>query len=131
MKKGFTCSVFDLLHAGHISMLEEARSKCDYLIVGLQTNPTIDRPKKNKPVQSIFERWFQLKACKFVDEIIPYDTEEDLINLLQVIQPDIRILGKEYQGKEFTGFILPIEIYFNKREHNYSSTNLRKRIKYA
>lgn len=128
MIRGFTAGAMDLLHAGHLAMLEEARSQCDYLIVGLHTNPTTDRPTKNKPIQTIFERYFQLKGCKFVDEIIPYDTEADLINLLKIIQPDIRILGQEYKNREFTGKELPIKVYFNKREHGFSTSELRKRI---
>lgn len=108
-------------------MLEEAKSKCDYLIVALHTNPQIDRPAKNKPVESTFERWVRLKACKFVDEIIPYDTEEDLVNLIKIVNPDIRILGEEYKDKDFTGKGLVFE-YFNKRSHNYSTTALRKRL---
>lgn len=128
MKIGFTCSSFDLLHPGHIKMLEEAKQQCDYLIVGLQTDPTINRPSKNKPIESTLERYIRLKGCKSVDEIIPYDTEEDLLNLLKILDPDIRILGEEYKDKLFTGVDLPIEIYFNKRTHNYSSTNLRNRI---
>jgi glycerol-3-phosphate cytidylyltransferase len=129
MIKGFTCSAFDLLHTGHIAMLEEAKQQCDYLIVGLQTNPTLDRPKKNKPIQSTFERYIQLKGCKYVDEIIPYDTEEDLLNLLQIVQPDLRILGIEYINKNYTGKDLPIKTYFNTRSHNYSSSSLRNRLK--
>ena len=128
MKKGFTASAFDLLHSGHVAMLEEAKTQCDYLVVGLHTNPQIDRPSKNKPVQTSFERYLQLKGCKYVDEIVPYDTEEDLINLLKVTQPDVRILGVEYRGKDFTGKDLPIELYFNTREHDFSSSGLRKRI---
>lgn len=128
MIKGFTCSAFDLLHSGHIAMLEEAKTKCDYLIVGLHTNPQIDRREKNKPLQTVLERFIQLKGCKFVDEIIPYDTEEDLYNLLQIFRPDIRILGEEYKDKQFTGYDLPIEVYFNIRRHNYSSSKLRQRI---
>lgn len=128
MKRGFTCSAFDLLHAGHVAMLEEAKTQCDYLIVGLHTNPTIDRPEKNKPVQSVFERYWQLRGCKYVDDIIPYDTEEDLLNLLSVLNPNVRILGSEYMVKNFTGKSLPIPLYFNKREHTYSSSELRKRV---
>lgn len=128
-KIGFTASAFDLLHAGHIAMLEEAKEHCDYLIVGLHTDPTIDRPKKNKPIQTTFERYTQLKGCKFVDEIIPYDTELDLINLLKIIKPDLRIIGEEYRMKDFTGKDLPIEIYYNTREHIFSSSELRKRLK--
>lgn len=126
--KGFTASAFDLLHSGHIAMLEEARNQCDYLVVGLHTNPTIDRPKKNKPVQTSFERFMQLKGCKFVDEIIPYDTEEDLVNILQVIKPDIRFIGEDYRGKPFSGNELDIPIIYTRRRHNFSTSNLRKRI---
>lgn len=129
--RGFTCSCFDLLHSGHVAMLEEAKTHCDWLIVGLQTDPTIDRPEKNKPIQTIFERYYQLKGCKFVDEIIPYGTEKDLINLLKIIQPDVRILGEEYRNKEFTGRELPIKIIYNTRMHDYSSTNLKARIRNA
>lgn len=129
MIRGFTCSAFDLLHTGHIAMLEEAKTQCDYLIVGLHTNPHIDRDAKNKPIQTTFERFYQLKGCKFVDEIIPYDTEEDLVNLLNIVKPDIRILGKEYKDRQFTGCELPIKTYFNSREHNYSSSELRSRLK--
>ena len=130
MKTGFTCSTFDLLHAGHILMLEEARSKCDKLIVGLQTDPTIDRPTtKNKPVQSVYERYVQLRAVKFVDEIFVYATEHDLEQMLLSLPIDIRILGDEYQHKEFTGKQIRIdrgiELYFNKRLHGFSTTELR------
>ncbi len=128
MKIGFTCSAFDLLHAGHIAMLEEAKAQCDYLIVGLHTNPTLDRPQKNKPIQSTFERYIQLKGCKFVNEVIPYDTERDLMNILRIIKPDIRILGEEYRDKDFTGNELDILCYFNTRTHDYSSSELRKRL---
>lgn len=128
MKIGFTCSAFDLLHAGHVVMLEEAKEQCEYLIVGLHTNPQIDRPMKNKPVQTTLERYIQLKGCKYVDEIIPYDTEEDLLNLLQIIKPDVRILGSEYERKDFTGNHLDISCYFNRREHTYSSSELRNRL---
>ncbi len=128
MKIGFTCSAFDLLHAGHIAMLEEAKAQCDHLIVGLHTNPTLDRPQKNKPIQSTFERFIQLKGCKFVNEVIPYDTERDLMNILRIIKPDIRILGEEYRDKDFTGNELDILCYFNTRTHDYSSSELRKRL---
>lgn len=129
MKIGFTCSAFDLLHAGHVLMLEEAKSQCDYLIVGLQTDPTIDRPDtKNKPVQSIVERYVQLKAVKYVDEIITYTTEQDLIDLLNILPISVRILGEEYREKEFTGKDLGIRCYFNKRPHRFSTTELRNRV---
>ena len=125
---GFTCSCFDLLHAGHILMLKDAREQCDYLIVGLQTDPTIDRPEKNKPIQSFKERKIQLEAVKYVDEIFTYETEEDLYKKLLEISPDIRILGSDYIDKPFTGDDLDIPIYFHDRKHNYSSTNLRGSI---
>lgn len=128
MKIGFTCSCFDLFHAGHVLMLEEAKQHCDYLIVGLQTDPTLDRPEKNKPVQSVYERYVQLKGCKYVDEIIPYSTEEDLLNLLTTLKYDVRIIGEEYRHKPFTGKHLDKEFYFNKRPHTYSSSGLRKQI---
>jgi len=129
MIKGFTCSAFDLLHAGHITMLEEAKKQCDYLIVGLQTDPSIDRPDtKKRPIESTYERYLRLKGCKYVDEIIPYDTEKDLLNLLNILKPDVRILGEEYRGKEFTGKELLVKCYFNTRRHDYSSSELRKRL---
>jgi glycerol-3-phosphate cytidylyltransferase len=130
---GFTCSTFDLFHAGHIMMLKEAKTKCDHLIVGLQTDPTIDRPDtKNKPIQSVFERYEQLKACKYIDEILVYETEADLINILLSYPINVRILGQEYSEKDFTGrdecWDKGIELYFNKREHNFSTTELRQRV---
>ena len=129
-KIGFTCSCFDLLHAGHILMLEDARKRCGKLIVGLQSDPTIDRPEKNKPIQSLEERHIQLKAVKYVDEIFIYDTEEDLYKKLLDINPDVRILGSDYNipDKRFTGDDLDIEIYYHERKHNYSTTNLRGKI---
>lgn len=129
MKIGFTCSSFDLFHAGHIMMLKEAKMQCDYLIVGLQTDPTIDRPNtKNPPIQSIFERFVQLQACKFVDEIVVYATEKDLIDILLSYPIDVRILGEEYQGNEFTGHDIPMEFYFNQRRHSFSTSELRQRV---
>ena len=129
MKIGFTCSCFDLLHTGHILMLKDSKQQCDKLIVGLQTDPTIDRPEKNRPIQSYEERYIQLKAVKYIDEIIKYETEEELFQLLKLIRPNIRILGSDYQdGRYFTGRELNIPIYFHERNHNYSSTNLRKKI---
>lgn len=128
---GFTAGAMDLLHTGHITMLEEARKQCDYLIVGLHTDPTINRPSKNKPVQTTYERFVQLKGCKFVDEIIPYDTEEDLVNLLQMVNPDVRFIGEDYRGKPFSGNELPIKITYTLRRHNFSTSNLRKRIQNA
>jgi glycerol-3-phosphate cytidylyltransferase len=133
MKVGFTCSTFDLFHAGHIMMLKEARTQCDYLIVGLQTDPTIDRPtEKNKPIQSVFERYEQLKACKYVDEILVYATEKDLVDILLSYPIDVRILGNEYEHKSFTGrnecVERSIQFYFNKRDHSFSTTELRQRV---
>ena len=133
MKIGFTCSTFDLFHAGHIMMLKEAKQQCDYLIVGLQTDPTIDRPDtKNKPVQSMFERFVQLEACKYVDEIIPYSTEKELVDILLSYPVNVRILGDEYENKNFTGrqecINLGIKFYFNKRNHSFSTTELRQRV---
>jgi glycerol-3-phosphate cytidylyltransferase len=128
MKRGITFSTFDLLHAGHILMLKEAKDACDYLIVGLQIDPTVERPTKNKPIQSYYERWIQVSAVKYVDEIIPYNTEEELLTILQTNNIDIRIVGEDYLNKEFTGKHL-CPVYYNKRAHNYSSTQLRNRIK--
>lgn len=126
---GFTCSCFDLFHAGHIMMLKEAKSNCDYLIVGLQTDPTIDRPEKNKPIQSIFERFVQLDACKYVDEIVVYATEKDLIDILHSYPINVRFVGDEYKDKDFTGKDLQhIEIYYNSRKHSFSTTELRGRV---
>lgn len=128
MKVGFTCGSFDLLHAGHVTMLKEARSVCDRLVVGLQTDPSIDRPEKNIPIQDLDERYIQLEAIRYVDEIVIYETESDLVNLLVELNPDIRILGADHEGKNFTGKELPIEVYFNSRNHGYSSSELRKRV---
>ena len=130
---GFTCSTFDLLHAGHILMLAECKQVCDYLIVGVQSDPTIDRPgTKNKPVQSIVERYVQLSAVKFVDEIIVYNTEKDLEDMLMFLPINVRIIGEEYKDKEFTGKQIcedrGIRIYFNQRRHSFSTTELRKRV---
>ena len=128
-KTGFTCSCFDLFHAGHIMMLKEAKSVCDHLIVGLQTDPTIDRPEKNKPIQSVFERYVQLEACKYVDEIVVYATEKDLLDILHSYPIDVRIVGDEYKDKDFTGKDLGhIEMYYNARKHSFSTTELRKRV---
>ena len=130
---GFTCSVFDLLHAGHIAMLREAKEHCDYLIVGLQTDPTIDRPDtKNKPVQTLVERYTQLAGVSYVDEIIPYQTEQDLQDILSMYHISVRVLGEEYREKEFTGKDIcrkrGIDLYFNKRDHRFSTTDLRERV---
>ncbi|CAM3421190.1 adenylyltransferase/cytidyltransferase family protein [Flavobacterium chungbukense] len=132
MKIGITFSAFDLLHAGHVKMLEEAKQHCDYLIVGLQTDPTLDRPTKNKPTQTVVERYIQLKACKFVDEIVPYATEQDLEDILKAFAIDVRILGDEYKERDFTGRTYceekGIELHFNTRDHRFSSTNLRHEV---
>jgi glycerol-3-phosphate cytidylyltransferase len=130
---GITFSTFDMLHAGHIAMLSEAKNHCDYLICGLQTDPTIDRPEtKNRPVQSIVERQIQLAACRYVDEVVVYQTEQDLVDLLLILPLDVRILGVEYEGKDFTGqgecYDRGIEIVFNGRDHSFSSSSLRKRV---
>ena len=130
---GFTCSTFDLFHAGHIIMLKEAKTQCDYLIVGLQTDPTLDRPReKNKPVQSVFERFVQLQACKYVDEIVVYSTEKELLDILLSYPINVRILGEEYENKYFTGrqecINKGVKFYFNKREHTFSTTELRQRV---
>jgi glycerol-3-phosphate cytidylyltransferase len=132
-KIGVTFSTFDMLHAGHIAMLSEAKNHCDYLICGLQTDPTIDRPEtKNAPIQSIVERQIQLAACRYVDEVVVYQTEQDLVDLLLILPLDIRVLGVEYQDKEFTGreecYMRNIECIFNGRDHSFSSSSLRKRV---
>ena len=132
-KIGITFSTFDMLHAGHIAMLAEAKNHCDYLIAGLQTDPTIDRPDtKNKPVQSIVERQIQLAACRYVDEVVVYQTEQDLVDLLLILPLDIRVLGVEYQDKEYTGkhegLRRGIQPIFNGRDHSFSSSGLRSRV---
>ena len=134
MKKGITFGAFDVLHAEHCLMLEEAKKHCDYLIVGLQRDPSVTPAgyrgkKKNKPIQTVEEREIQLRANRNVDEVVFYDTEEDLYNLLLKIKPDVRIIGADWKGKKFTGYDLPIEVYYNSRSHGYSSTDLRERIK--
>jgi glycerol-3-phosphate cytidylyltransferase len=132
MKIGFTASTFDLLHAGHISMLREAKEHCEYLICGLQIDPSVDRPTKNSPIQTIVERQVQLSAVKYVDEIIVYRTEQDLEDILEMYHIDIRILGDEYRDKDFTGKDIckkrGIQLYFNKRDHRFSSSELRKQV---
>ena len=132
MKIGITCSTFDLLHTGHILMLKEAKQHCNFLICALQVDPTIDRPTKNKPTQSVVERYTQLKAVKYVDEIIPYVTELELEEIFLSYQIDVRIIGSDYMGKNFTAKEIcrerGIDIIFNKRDHDFSSTELRKRI---
>jgi glycerol-3-phosphate cytidylyltransferase len=132
-KIGITFSTFDMLHAGHIAMLSEAKNHCDYLICGLQTDPTSDRPDtKNKPIQSIVERQIQLAACRYVDEVVVYQTEQDLVDLLLILPLDVRVLGIEYSEKHFSGdeecYQRNIELVFNKRDHSFSSSSLRKRV---
>ena len=133
LKIGITFSTFDLLHAGHVAMLAEARNHCDYLIAGLQTDPTIDRPDtKNKPIQSVVERQISLGACRYVDEIVVYETEKDLIDLILTLPIDVRILGVEYEDSNFTGrnegVGRGISHVFNRRDHSFSSSSLRKRV---
>lgn len=132
MKIGITFSTFDLLHAGHIIMLEEAKSNCDYLVACLQTDPTIDRPdSKNKPAQSIVERKIQLSAVRYVDEVLIYETEQDLLDILSIVPINIRFVGEEYKDKDFTGkqYCIDngIELFYNSRRHRFSTTELRKR----
>jgi glycerol-3-phosphate cytidylyltransferase len=127
-KIGFTCGAFDLLHAGHVVMLKEARENCDWLIVGLQTDPTIDRQQKNKPVQSVYERFIQLNAIQYVDEVIPYDTERSLIDLLESTPINVRFIGEDYIDCKFTGDELPIKIHYTNRKHSFSSSGLRRRV---
>ena len=131
-KVGITCGAFDLLHAGHVTMLEEAKSVCDYLIVALQTDPSTDRPEKNTPLQSIVERQIQLAAVKYVDEIVIYNTEQDLVDLLLTLPIDVRVLGEEYKNKDFTGKEIAKQrgskIIYNGRDHSFSSSSLRKRV---
>ena len=132
MKTGITASTFDLLHAGHVQMLREAKDQCDYLICALQIDPSIDRAEKNPPVQTVVERFIQLSAISYVDEIIPYATEKDLEDILNMYDIDVRIIGEEYKKKTFTGRAIcskrGIEIYYNKRDHRFSSSDLRKRV---
>jgi glycerol-3-phosphate cytidylyltransferase len=132
VRVGFTCSTFDLLHAGHVQMLRDAKEQCDYLICALQVDPSVDRAEKNAPIQTVVERYTQLKAVGYVDEIIPYGTESDLEDILNLYHIDVRILGEEYRDKEFTGKDIcrkrDIELYFNKRDHRFSSSDLRKRV---
>lgn len=130
MKIGFTCGAFDLCHAGHMLMFKECKEHCDYLIVGLHTDPTIDRPEKNRPTQSVEERKTQLEAVRHIDKIVLYDTEQDLYNLLSKndLGIDVRIIGADWKGKSFTGHDLPLVTVFNTRDHGYSSSDLRRRI---
>ena len=135
MNTGITFSSFDLFHSGHVAMLKEARQNCDYLIVGLQTDPTLDRPEKNQPIQSVFERYVQLEGCKYIDEIIPYATEQDLVDILLTYNINARFVGEEYKTKEFTGKQIcvdkGIKIHYNSRQHSFSTSGLRKRISEA
>lgn len=136
LKIGITFSTFDMLHSGHVAMLAEAKNHCDYLIAGLQTDPTFDRPDtKNKPVQSIVERQIQLAACRYVDEVVVYQTEQDLVDLILILPIDVRILGVEYADKSFTGdtecYNRGITLVFNKRDHSFSSSSLRRRVAQA
>ena len=125
---GFTCGAFDLLHAGHALMLQEAKAQCDFLVVAVQSDPSLDRTEKNTPVQSYDERITMVSSIKFVDEVILYDTEEDLFNLLKELKPNIRIVGADWEGKKFTGSDLSIPIYFNSRNHGWSTSDLRRRV---
>lgn len=124
-KIGFTCGAFDLTHAGHYLMFKECKELCDYLIVGLQKDPSVDRKDKHKPVQSLVERMIQLDSCKYIDKILIYKTEKDLIKLLKKVKPDIRFVGADWKGKYFTGKDLPIKVIYNSRNHKYSSSSLR------
>ena len=132
MKIGITFSAFDLLHAGHVQMLQDAKEHCDYLICGLQIDPSLDRPEKNKPVQTVVERYIQLKGCRYVDEVVPYSTEQDLVDILQFFHIDVRIIGREYASKKFTGRDYcekkGIKFFFNERDHRFSSSALRKDV---
>lgn len=132
---GITFGAFDLLHAGHAAMLAEAKQNCDYLIVGLQNDPSIDRPEKNKPVQTIFERQLQITACRFVDEVVVYNTEADVLDILKALPIDVRIIGSDYLDRDFTGkqycVDTGIDIVYNNRDHSFSTSELRDRVKRA
>ena len=129
MKKGITFGAFDLFHAGHVMMLEEAKTVCDHLIVCIQSDPSLDRKEKNKPVQSIVEREIQVYGCRYTDEVIIYDTEAEVLEILDTVDWDVRILGEEYSNKDFTGREQTLnKCHFNKRPHNFSSSELRKRV---
>jgi glycerol-3-phosphate cytidylyltransferase len=125
---GFTCGAFDLLHAGHALMLRECKDHCDYLIVGLQKDPSVDRKNKNKPVQDYEERDIMIKSIKWIDKVVHYDTEYDLYRMLKDLNPDVRIVGADWKGKNFTGHDLPIKVIFNSRDHGYSTSSLRERV---
>lgn len=126
---GFTCGAFDVTHTGHALMFKDCSENCDYLIVGLQSNPTLDRKDKNRPIQTMSERYLMLRSIKYIDEIIPYETEEELVELLRALSPNVRFVGEDHKGQPFTGDDLPIRVHFNKRSHNFSTSNLRRRIK--
>lgn len=128
MTVGFTCGSFDLLHPGHALMLEEAKSHCDKLVVGVQVDPTIDRPQKNKPIMSLDERLIMVRSMRWVDAVHTYETEAGLLTLLDIVKPDVRIVGADWKGKQFTGWQLPIRVIFNTRGHAYSSSALRDRV---
>ena len=132
MKVGFTCGAFDLLHPGHLIMLRQCKEQCDWLIVGLHTDPTIDRPEKNKPIQTVYERWVQLNACTYIDTVVPYDTENDLCNMMATLDMNIRFVGADHRNDYITGQQIcesrKIKIIFNDRYHDYSSSELRERI---
>jgi len=135
IRVGITFSTFDLFHAGHVKMIEEAKRQCDYLIVGLQLDPSVERPEKNSPAQSIIERYIQLKGSKYIDEVVPYVSEQDLEDILRSFKIDVRIIGEEYRDKKFTGKDFceqkGIEIYYNSRDHRFSSSGLRNQVKQA
>lgn len=132
MRVGFTASTFDLLHAGHVAMLREAKEQCDYLICALQVDPSVDRAEKNKPIQTLVERYIQLSGVKYVDEIVCYQTEEDLKDILELYDIHVKIMGEEYRNKDFTGKDIckrrGIQLYFNKRDHRFSTSDLRRRV---
>lgn len=127
--KGITAGTFDLFHAGHVLMLKEAKTQCDHLIACILIDPSFERSFKNKPSQTLRERIIQLEACKYVDQVIVYGSEAELLEIFETERPDVRILGEEYVGKNYTGKGLPLTVYFNSRKHHYSSTELRERIK--
>lgn len=125
---GFTCGAFDLMHAGHAMMLEECKTHCDYLVVGIQSDPSKDRAKKNRPVMSYEERIILVKSNRWVDETVLYDTEADLVEILKALKPDVRILGADWKNQTFTGYTLPIKTVFNERNHDFSTSSLRRRV---
>lgn len=127
-KVGFIASAFDLLHPGHLVLLEECKKHCDHLIVALHTNPQLDRPNKNKPIETVFERWVRIRGCRYVDEVIPYETEADLLNMLKILKPEVRFLGSDYKDRSFTGDELEISVIYFDRSHDFSSSALRSRL---